>query len=71
VVAGKFKQTTRISPIEYLEKWRMINAGNYLKTTDDPVAIVAERVGYLSEISFVRAFKREYGVSPAVFRKAA
>ena len=67
--AKHFKQTTNISPIEYLAKWRMINAGNYLRATDYPVATVAESVGYDSAISFARAFNRQFGVTPSEFRK--
>jgi len=65
-----FKQIARISPIEYLAKWRMITAGHYLKSTSDSIAIVAENVGYDSAISFARAFAREYGVTPSFFRSA-
>jgi AraC-like DNA-binding protein len=67
--AQHFKSITGISPIEYLAKWRMIIAGNFLKTTTDSVADIAEHVGYGSEISFARAFKRAYGVTPSSYRK--
>jgi AraC family transcriptional activator of mtrCDE len=67
--AQKFKHKVRISPIEYLLKWRMLVAEDLLKTTELPVIRVAEKVGYESDISFARAFKREYGVTPSSFRK--
>jgi AraC-like DNA-binding protein len=68
--AQHFKSITRMSPIEYLAKWRMVIAGNFLKTTSDSVADIAENVGYGSEISFARAFKRAYGVTPSSYRKS-
>ncbi len=68
--AKHFKQTTKISPIEYLAKWRMISAGNYLTATNYSIAMVAENVGYDSAISFARAFSRQFGVTPSEFRKS-
>ena len=67
--AQQFKHKVRISPIEYLSKWRMLVAEDLLKTTALPVVRVAEQVGYQSDISFARAFKREYGLTPSSFRK--
>ena len=36
-----------------------------------PVIRVALDVGYDSEAGFIRAFKREFGSPPALFRKTA
>ena len=33
------------------------------------VSRVADQVGYASEAAFSQAFKREYGVSPSVWRQ--
>ena len=66
--ALKFKTKMRISPIEYLIKWRMLVAEGILKTTELPIAQIARRVGYESDISFARAFKREYGMAPSSMR---
>lgn len=67
--AQQFKQTVNLSPVEYLTRWRMLAARDFLKDTDLPIARVAEQVGYESDISFSRAFKREYGVTPSSVRK--
>ena len=40
-----------------------------LASTNDAVARVAERVGYESEAAFNRAFKREFGIPPAAWRR--
>ncbi len=69
--AQRFKDTAGIAPIEYLAKWRMITASEILKTTDLPISHVCEKVGYESDISFARAFKREFGVTPSQHRRRA
>lgn len=38
---------------------------------DEPLAAVARQVGYTSEFAFATAFKREFGVAPGRFRRAA
>jgi AraC-like DNA-binding protein len=68
--AQHFKQTVRLSPIDYLTRWRMLAAGDFLKSTDLPVARIAQDVGYESDIAFARAFRRAYGVTPSVYRRA-
>jgi len=47
----------------------MTTAGRLLRTDDLPLRRVAERVGYTSEFSFAKAFKREYGVAPGQYRR--
>ncbi len=67
--AERFKQVTGLAAIEYLSKWRMISAGNLLSETGLSIADVAARSGYGSDLAFARAFKREYGLSPALWRR--
>jgi len=64
-----FKETVAVSPIEYLSTWRIMIGRDLLLRTRLPLPEVAERVGYGSEVSFSRAFKRRLGVSPAVYRR--
>ncbi|MGB5519933.1 MAG: helix-turn-helix domain-containing protein, partial [Gammaproteobacteria bacterium] len=35
----------------------------------DPLAVLADRLGYQSEAAFCRAFKREFGVPPGSVRQ--
>jgi AraC-like DNA-binding protein len=51
--------------MQYLTRWRLALAGQRLRAGRDPVARVAEQLGYESEAAFNRAFKREYGLPPA------
>ena len=69
--AQHFKDTTGIAPIEYLAKWRMITAMDLLVSTSHPIPEISERVGYDSDIAFARAFKREFGKTPAQYRRGA
>jgi AraC-like DNA-binding protein len=66
----RFRQVLGRSPIRYLTEWRMHLAEELLAMTDAGVVTVARRVGYDSEESFSRAFKRERGLSPSHWRAA-
>jgi AraC-like DNA-binding protein len=56
-------------PMTYLTKWRLQLAARRLTSTSRSVAEIAGQVGYESEAAFSRAFKREFGVPPAKFRR--
>jgi AraC-like DNA-binding protein len=68
VLADRFNQTLGKPPIDYLTGWRIQLACERLKSTPDPLARVAEAVGYESEAAFSRAFLREMGVRPGAWR---
>ena len=53
----------------YLARWRLQLAARKLQTTQETVLNVAADVGYESEAAFNRAFKREFGLPPARYRK--
>jgi AraC-like DNA-binding protein len=56
-------------PIAYLARLRLRLAARALTTTSRGVAEIAADVGYESEAAFNRAFKREFGVPPARYRR--
>jgi AraC-like DNA-binding protein len=56
-------------PIAYLLRWRLQLAARALSSTSRGVAEIASDVGYESEASFNRAFKREFGSPPARYRR--
>jgi AraC-like DNA-binding protein len=56
-------------PMQYLMNWRMQLAAGLLRDSSAPIASVAQDVGYDSEASFSRAFKRLVGVPPAAWRR--
>jgi AraC-like DNA-binding protein len=64
IFALKFKETVGETPMEYLTRWRMLLAGDKLKTAGDSLSDIAFSLGYESESAFGKAFKRVMGCSP-------
>ena len=64
-----FKNCTGTSFITYLNDYRLIIAARILKTTTQPVIIVASDCGFDNISYFNIKFKEKYGVSPREFRK--
>jgi AraC-like DNA-binding protein len=67
--ALRFRELMGESPARYVTRCRLDRAAGLLRADDAPLAEVAERVGYDSEIGFGRAFKRFTGTSPAAYRR--
>ena len=63
-----FKDFHKISPKEYLLEVRMKRAKELLKTTDQPIKIIAYSVGYLDPLHFSKAFRHYYDCSPSQYR---
>ena len=70
-LAERFTSLLGESPMQYLTRWRLALAAQMLRAGREPIGRIAERSGYESEASFSRAFKREFGVPPASWRKGA
>ena len=71
VLAERFQHYLSDTPIGYLTRWRLQLAARLLTSTSKSVAEVAGDIGYESEPSFNRAFKRWFGLPPARFRTQA
>jgi AraC-like DNA-binding protein/alpha-D-ribose 1-methylphosphonate 5-triphosphate synthase subunit PhnG len=69
-LAERFTALVGEPPMQYLMRWRLALAAQTLRSSGDAIARVAERSGYESEAAFNRAFKREFGMPPAAWRKA-
>jgi AraC-like DNA-binding protein len=69
VLAERFQQLVGTSPMQYLAQWRLMMAANLLCRSNAPLANIAEEVGYQTDTSFIRAFRREYGLPPAAWRR--
>lgn len=69
VLAERFTDMVGAPPMQYLTRWRMTIAAGLLRNAQSNLARIAEGVGYESEAAFNRAFKREYGVSPGLWRQ--
>lgn len=66
--AQRFVSVVGETPARYVARMRMHQAHEWLRE-GQRVAAVAERLGYDSEASFSRAFKRVIGASPSHFRE--
>jgi AraC family transcriptional regulator, alkane utilization regulator len=65
----RFNELIGAPPMQYLARWRTSLAATQLRETGVSVLRVATDVGYESEAAFNRAFKREFGLPPAAWRK--
>ena len=70
-LADRFTRLIGEPPMRYLARWRLQLAAHHLRSTDMPLARIAQQVGYDSGAAFNRAFKRNFGVPPATWRENA
>ena len=68
-LAERFTELVCEPPMQYLARWRMALAARALRESQNSVLRIAEEVGYESEAAFNRAFKREFGMPPATWRR--
>jgi AraC-like DNA-binding protein len=64
-----FQACTGLSPQNYQTRYRINQARTLLRTTDLPVAAVAEQLGYRSQSNFLLHFKRATGQTPSQYRQ--
>jgi AraC-like DNA-binding protein len=69
VLAARFTTLVGCPPMQYLARWRVQLAARRLSDGPVKVSAVAHDVGYKSEATFSRAFKRLSGLSPAQWRQ--
>ena len=67
----RFSKFLSVPPMTYLTQWRLQLAARALAMTPRGTADVAADVGYESEAAFNRAFKRQFGLPPARYRREA
>ena len=66
-----FRQSTGVTPYQYLLGVRIDRAKRLLQTTASTVGEISQQVGFNSQSQFNRAFKKLEGTTPAVFRKSS
>jgi transcriptional regulator GlxA family with amidase domain len=69
VLSDRFRHFLGESPMAYLTRWRLQLGARALMATSQSVAQIGAEVGYESEAAFNRAFKREFGLPPARYRR--
>lgn len=65
----RFKETTSLSPLQYITKNRMEKARQLLVAGDDPIGAIANVVGYPDVYYFSRIFKKATGIPPHRYRQ--
>jgi AraC-like DNA-binding protein len=68
--AERFTSVVGETPARYVAQVRMHQARQWLVRDKARIGVVARRLGYDSEASFSRAFKRVMGLAPSHFRSA-
>ncbi len=63
-----FKKYTGLSPIKYLQTFRMTRAAHLLSLTKLPITAIAYSCGYQETESFHKIFKQHTGLSPKQYR---
>ncbi len=66
--ADHFSRTFQQGPMEFVQKARLRVAARLLTTTDLPLKVVAQSIGYAAATPFSRAFRSIYGVDPTSYR---
>ena len=65
----RFKQSTGVTPGEYLTKIRLERAKTFLAQNDMMIKEIAPRCGFENEYYFSNVFKKYTGMTPSAFRK--
>ena len=67
--AARFVEVVGQTPQRYLATWRLDLASDQLRSGTLAISQIAQAVGYGSEAALTRAFKAQFGTTPAAFRR--
>jgi len=65
-----FQQATGSSPHDFRLEHRVLEARRLLGISNDPIKVIAQRLGYRDVYYFTRQFSQRVGMSPAAYRRA-
>ncbi len=65
-----FRQELGITPIKYLQRYRLNQAKQLLKSSQKTITEIALEVGFTDSGYFSRIFRREAGMTPEAFRSS-
>lgn len=68
-ISSLIKKRTGKGFSEHLMEIRVRKAQEYLRTTNDSIEKIAERVGYPDYFYFTKVYKKATGISPAAYRR--
>lgn len=64
-----FKKSIGVAPMKYAMSLKMSAASDLLRTSTEPLAAIAARVGFADEYHFAKRFKQWSGTPPGAFRQ--
>jgi AraC family transcriptional regulator len=64
-----FKESTGLSPHAWLRQYRLEQAMNMLRNTDESIVSIAAELGYSSQTAFAAAFRKLTGETPSDWRR--
>lgn len=70
VFRKRFAERVGIPPARWRQRRRIERAKHLLLTGDDPLATIADRLGWCDQFFFARQFKQATGQAPGAFRRA-
>ncbi|WP_162555895.1 hybrid sensor histidine kinase/response regulator transcription factor [Reichenbachiella versicolor] len=65
----KFKDLTGMSGVDYIRRFRLTRAKQYLDNTELNIKEVMFKSGFSSTSYFAKCFKKQFGVSPSEYKK--
>lgn len=68
-IQSRFKKLLGVTPLEFLESFRLEESKKMLLLSNDKILNVATSCGFTSESYFIKRFKKKYGITPKDFRK--
>lgn len=68
--AKVFKNTTELSPHQFVLKLRLEKAGELIRMKKSSLTDIAHSIGFYDQSHFTNSFKRFYGVTPRQFHKS-
>ena len=63
-----FKKYTNMTPVKYLNEYRLYVAKNLITSTDLSISQISEDVGYHQISHFIQQFRKSYGMTPLKYR---
>jgi AraC-like DNA-binding protein len=66
----RFRDATGVPPHEFVLQARVNEARRLLGETNDPIKLIAQKLGYRDVYFFSRQFRQFAGVPPALYRKS-
>jgi AraC family transcriptional activator of mtrCDE len=67
---ARFTSAVGKSPMQVLRELRLRQAMYQLKASGLPIELIARNAGYSSRSSFIKAFRKSYGVDPSEARRS-